>query len=243
MATKYGPTIVTDGLVLCLDAGNSQSYPGSGTTWTDLSVSGINMDMSSTPSFSTNDGGYFHFDGVDDYFYVPSSDVNNGITSPLVSIAGTWSFWVNYDSITNYHGLMMMYDSGGGYTDYLRIISNGGLIKAWMENDDTGIWPSEVSTASSGSTQVVTGSWKNIVLRQNGTNIQFYVNASTSGSAVSDSSWTSEAVSTPFVYIGLSTWSAKWIDAKIAMVSAYNRGLTDTEILQNYNANKGRFGL
>ena len=57
MATKYGPTIVTDGLVLCLDAANSQSYPGSGTTWTDLSGNSNDANVGSSVTYNSTYGG------------------------------------------------------------------------------------------------------------------------------------------------------------------------------------------
>jgi hypothetical protein len=62
MATNYNPGIVTSGLVLCLDAGNTKSYPGSGTTWTDLSGNGNTGTLVNSPSYSSS--GYFSFDGT-----------------------------------------------------------------------------------------------------------------------------------------------------------------------------------
>ena len=63
---SYSPHIVTDGLVLCLDAANPRSYPGSGTTWYDLSGNGYNCELANT-TFNTNHGGSIDFDGTDSY--------------------------------------------------------------------------------------------------------------------------------------------------------------------------------
>src|SRR5210317_1273968 len=65
MGVYGGPDIITEGLVLALDAGSKRSYSGSGNTWTDLSGNGNNGTLVNTPTFSSNSGGKFSFDGVD----------------------------------------------------------------------------------------------------------------------------------------------------------------------------------
>jgi hypothetical protein len=67
MGIGYNPKIVTNGLVLCLDAGNSKSYPGTGTTWTDLSGNGNNGTLTDGPTYSSSNGGSIVFDGTNDY--------------------------------------------------------------------------------------------------------------------------------------------------------------------------------
>ena len=62
-----GKPIVTDGLVLCLDAANPKSYPGSGTTWTDLSGNGNNGTLVNGVGYNSDNGGSLSFDGVNDY--------------------------------------------------------------------------------------------------------------------------------------------------------------------------------
>ena len=68
MSGVTGPNMVTDGLTFALDAGNVQSYPGSGTTWYDI-VGSINGTSAGSPVYSSADGGHFVMDGTDDYFY------------------------------------------------------------------------------------------------------------------------------------------------------------------------------
>ena len=67
MAFNNGPRIVTNGLVLCLDASDRNSYPGSGTTWYDVSNNGNHATLTNGPTFSTSNGGIFTFDGSNDY--------------------------------------------------------------------------------------------------------------------------------------------------------------------------------
>ena len=67
MAINAGPKIVEDGLVFCVDAANKRSYPGAGTTWTDLTANKNNMTLYNSPTFTTENGGAVVFDGTDDY--------------------------------------------------------------------------------------------------------------------------------------------------------------------------------
>ena len=74
MSTKYSPKIVTDGLVLCLDAANSKSYPGSGTSWNDLSRNNNTGTLTNGPTYTSSFGGSSVFDGTNDYVSKSSWD-------------------------------------------------------------------------------------------------------------------------------------------------------------------------
>ena len=80
MAFSFSPRIVTDGLVLYLDAANQRSYPGSGTTWSDISRGGNNGTLVNGPTFDPGNGGSIVFDGVDDYVSIP--DINFTTATP-----------------------------------------------------------------------------------------------------------------------------------------------------------------
>ena len=92
MGRAHSPRIVTDNLVLALDAGNTKSYPGSGTTWTDT-VGGNNGTLTNGPTYSSDDGGSIVFDGSNDY-------AQSGTSSDLIigTQDYTMSLWVKYDS-------------------------------------------------------------------------------------------------------------------------------------------------
>ena len=83
MATRYSPSIVTSGLVLCLDAANPRSYSGTGTTWTDLSGNGNNGTLVNSPTFSQ---GVFTFDGATNYINVSGVNFATG-TSTIMGVA------------------------------------------------------------------------------------------------------------------------------------------------------------
>ena len=86
MSLNHSPKIVTDGLVLCLDAASRKSYPGSGTTWFDRSGNGNNGTLTNGPTFSSDNGGSIVFDGTNDY-------VNCGTT---LGNFGTSNFTINF---------------------------------------------------------------------------------------------------------------------------------------------------
>ena len=67
MAFNFSPKIVTNGLVLALDAANTKSYPGSGTVWSDLTPNGNNGALTNGPTFNSANGGSIVFDGTNDY--------------------------------------------------------------------------------------------------------------------------------------------------------------------------------
>ena len=92
MALQHSPSIVTSGLVLCVDAANPRSYPGSGTTWYDASGNGNTGTLSNGPVYTSGINGYFTFDGVDDLATFPST------TSTNISTTITASVWVYYIS-------------------------------------------------------------------------------------------------------------------------------------------------
>ena len=95
MAVGYNPRIVTDGLVLALDAANTKSYGGSGTTWTDLSSSGNNGTISGA-TYNSGNGGYFDFNGIND-----SVETSSDMFNPNANF--TFSSWVNADTTTGTH--------------------------------------------------------------------------------------------------------------------------------------------
>ena len=90
MSAFGGPNTITDGLVLNLDAGNSKSYPGSGTTWFDKSGFGNNGTLINGPTFNTGNGGSIVFDGVDDYAVIPDTNILS-FTNAKMSV----SAWVS----------------------------------------------------------------------------------------------------------------------------------------------------
>jgi len=128
MGVSYNPKIVKDGLVLYLDAGNTKSYPGSGTTWTDLSGNGNNGTLNG-PSYNSNLLGTFVLDGVDDYATLPTITLTNFTIQIWCKITGS-----NLNMITNF--------SSNLFYEYLRFdgdTDSGRILLAYRENEQI-VW-------------------------------------------------------------------------------------------------------
>jgi hypothetical protein len=218
MATLYSPRIVTDGLVVCLDAGNRKSYPGSGTTWFDLSGNGSNGTLTNGPTFDSANGGSISFDGVNDDVVGSTIDVTGQITV---------SAWINHNSITS------------GYKRYLMLSDETAVIR-----QDTTAGQLQFYIRTSGtlrflqvSNQLVANTWYYIVGTWNGTNMRFYRNAiqiasSNPGGTMASAQRTYRVSA-----------DSESMNGRIALASVYNRGLTAAEVLQNFNATRSRFGV
>jgi hypothetical protein len=102
MSIGYGPRVVTDGLVLALDAADTNSYPGSGTTWNDLSGNGNTGTLTNGPTYSSDNGGSIVFDGTNDY--VP---LVNNLGDPQQFTIEFWAYptELNIDANNNYRRL------------------------------------------------------------------------------------------------------------------------------------------
>lgn len=207
MAFHRGPKIITDGMILYLDAANPKSYPGIGTTWYDLSRSGNNgtlVDKGTFPQFNT--GGYFEL---------------NASQITISSIVYT----------TNFSFSMWIMKKGNGPNGYSTLISRDSNIGFWLYSDRITYYFSGDHFSTG---YIYTNIWYNITFVGNGLTGTFYINGVTSGVINSTNS--------TFNTIGWDATSEYFI-GKLALVNVYNRSLSDSEVLQNYNATKTRFIL
>jgi len=227
----YGPRIVSNGLVLCLDAANKRSYPGTGTTWTDLSGNGNNGTLTNGPTFSNVNGGSILFDGIDDY-------VAGGNLGSFYS-QGTISYWMYSTAVEDYRNPFTTNYNGGNvgirFEQYTSASPYGGFNV--IIGNDAGTF---TNFSYSPSAILTVNSWYNVVLVWNTvTNIATgYLN----GVLKFNSSHTYWATTLPAIAIGNGFSSARYFKGNISSVGIYNRALSATEVLQNYNATKTRFG-
>ena len=108
MAYFTGPNIVTDNLIFAVDAGSTRSYPSSGTTWKNLGSSGSDVALTNGPTFNAANGGYFEFDGTDDYAY--SNSTSFDITGNV-----TINSWIRHDGTGNVVGNYISNSANSGY--------------------------------------------------------------------------------------------------------------------------------
>lgn len=234
MSFSYSPRIVTDGLVLYLDAANPKSYVSGSTTWNDISRSGNNGTLTNGPTFSSANGGSIVFDGVDDlattlgvgitdysqpfsmgvWFYIdPAATWDNGFRSNIYSIAGFFA---------GQYGLF----KNAGDTFGMQLRDADSTIYATVAGNSKGIWYYLIST------------WDGFILK-------LYRN----GELVSTNSagGITGAPDTSNLYIGgaraFGGAEGNYYQGNIAKCEYYNKQLTDSEVLQNYNATKTRFNL
>jgi hypothetical protein len=225
MAFANGGSIVTSGLVLALDAGDRNSYPGSGTTWRDLSGVSSNGTLTNGPTFNSANGGSIVFDGVDDY-------VTCG--NPLTF---TDSFTISYFFRTTTTGIkliMGMYN-GSGADWWIGLNASNKLNFSFGS-------PTKVDIAT--STTVNDGVWRQgtCVYNKSLNSVFVYLNGTLENSSASVPTTVTQAGGV----LALGTFGSSlgfYLSGNIANTQIYNRAFTATEVLQNYNAQKSRFNL
>jgi hypothetical protein len=231
MGIFYNPRTITDGLVLCLDAANTKSYPGSGTTWTDLSGRGNNFTLYGSPSLSA-DGKSLSFNGVDQYANIGSSELNLAPVITTTSSTRTIEVWAKVNANIS-AGLV-----GGLFGD--QYSSTGALVvnefrRLMWRWDDSGIPTQKV---------VQLGEWFQIVvLLQNSYQIEYYVNGqldtaqftSPDTSATICTGWSIARQNRNF------SGDFRHLNSNVSVARQYNSVLTAQEIQQNINATKSRF--
>jgi len=221
MSGKTGPDIIESGLVLCLDAANKNSYRGTGTTWTDLSGNGNNGTLTNGPTFSAGNQGSIVFDGVDDYVEVSNASSLNASTQTI-------SVWYNATTVPGRAAtIVAKHDAIGSYNGYHMYTGNGVEIKVGT------------TTYYTGPGTGIAGVWYYLTLAYtSNSSLTCYVNGISSGTTALGNL----SISSNPLRIGRSQdsfWSV--FTGRISQVSVYNRELSATEVLQNYNATKSRF--
>lgn len=236
MSVYAGPNAVDDGLVLHLDASNLKSYPGTGTTWNDLSDNKNNGTLINGPAYNIDNGGNITFDGINDYV---TATITNFFTSYSQQI--TIESWINVPSSATwnnaYEGVIVGRGNYGGSHGLFRSLTNN-QIKAWFRQ----------SGATYGAVQAVgsisRNTWNQCVAVWTGSSAKLYINQSLI--QTSSGSLNLPTSDQAFVVGGNNTAGgadAIFFTGKISNVKIYNRALSDSEIKQNFDALRGRFGL
>ena len=234
MATKYSPKIVTNGLVLSLDAANNKSYPGSGTTWTDLSGNDNNGTLTNGPTFSSANQGSIVFDGTNDYV----GFTYNSVFNPSTSL--TFSIWVKLTiSDANIRNPIELSASADELYFILWRADLSPKRWGWGIKQSNNITIETTTSATNWSIDT----WYNLTVVANATSgqVPFYYNGILDSSIAYNGTLKQNASAT--LSLGSDPGaSRRYWQGNIANALIYNRALSATEILQNYNATKSRFG-
>lgn len=231
---KFGPKIVTDGLVLALDAANPNSYPGSGTAWNDLTPNKNNGTLTNGPTFDSANGGSIVFDGVND----------NVVTTNNIGISSnnnrSIDIWFQVSNATSRHVLC----SWGGFgvnilcnleVNQIMGTSTNYPYFAGFNNDAYVVQTIPINT------------WTNLTLTYNGglinssNGINFYINGISKSILFPQGNSALNTTNTQ-LYLGYEgADSRNPMNGRISHIKIYNRALSPSEVLQNYNALKDRF--
>lgn len=229
----YGPRTVTNGLVLALDAADKNSYVGSGTSWKDLSGYGSNGTLTNGPTFSNTNGGAIVFDGINDYVSVPSVSSLKNTTN--LSLEG----WVLIGSAMNYYGGIIGKGISDTQEEYCLLVHSVNS-KIYMDVGNSG-GPYTDATYS-----VSLNTWYHIIGTHEriagSSTLKIYVNGSLlSSTTINPTNTVNDNATNVSVGSRYDGGTSVW-NGKIAVAKVYTRTLTATEVLQNYNATKTRFG-
>jgi len=230
MGFYRGPNIVTDGLVFALDAGSERSYPGSGTAWNDLSSNKSVYTLNNGPSFDSGNGGTFDFDGVDQHANSGSAPITAGSTAYSMeavfktnttsAIQVVWEQGTTVQTTGTRASMLLLNNGTGGFNgqsaDFHAINYSANIWYHWLITMDTSLSTNKCKIYVNGTLSA-----------QGNPNNQATLNIGADGSRVGNK---------------LSN-STENFDGNIALTRAYNRVLTAAEVLQNFNAQKSRFGL
>ena len=237
MSIFAGPNIVKDNLAMYLDAGNSDSYPGSGSTWYDLSGNGLDATLTVAPTYDSN--GYFSFDGVDDYM-----TANSGLQTSIQNASEYTAFaWAYVTKITHVSNII-----GWGNAN-----ASGGVVRTWGFYSYSGT----IRNMYYPFTNNVYGNVATL-----GNRWVLFVSRLTATEATTDTYGGYEVHNGPSLIPAAATWKniptvypikmgkISYSDSTTYMttmllgsIMCYDRYLSNDEVKQTYAATRGRYGL
>ena len=224
MAASSGPDIVDSGLVLALDAADRNSYPGSGTTWTDLSTNGNTGTLVNGTGYSASNGGALTFDGSDDY-------VGFGVINFTSGTSITIEVWVKPNSSQkSYTNILDYGHSFGGFTIQQNVNGLNEYYFAYYNGASFDVTPTITLNSNS---------FTHLVFVKSGTSTIGYVNSVNTVSLTGSVNFTGSGIT-----FNLGKWhGGREFNGNIASTKIYNRALSAAEVSQNFNATRSRFGI
>jgi hypothetical protein len=237
MATFYNPNSVVDGLVFAIDAANIKSYSGTGFTVNGL-VGGIGGTLVNGTGFTSSNYGSFIFDGTNDYIEVPDSNLLAFGTNPFTIDFWLYSTYVYPGSGIIYRTILSNYlDYQGVYATYfyLGLYNNGSTLNNFISflNSSSG------NLMGSLGANINSNEWTNVTFTRNGNNLVCYKNGVSVSTVVSTNNFSG----TRNARVGGGVISVNTFQGSFPSFKIYNRVLSAQEILQNFNAMRGRYGI
>ena len=221
--------IVTSGLVMHLDAGNAASYPGTGTTWTDLTANGNTLTATNSPTW--NSGGWFAT-GATGYFTRAT-----GIAMPQGNDSYTLQAWVRMSSWTATGGIISV--GGSGTTNRSNALRTGTLVGGGGVGRFSHYWWTNDLEADNNNASLALNTWFMITANFDGTTRRILANTT---QVANDTPGSGHNVTSSTINVGTSA-VLEHLQGDIAIARVYNRALSASEVTQNFDANRARFGL
>lgn len=241
MAGNVAPNIVTDGLRLCIDGANIYSYPGVGSTWSDLTTNRNNFSLVNGPTYDSSNGGSILFDGVNDYANITYNSTLSVASSHTIE---TWFYSTGKGTGAIFDGSGILIRAG-----QIQDMSYGMNYVYDFQALSYGWWTSPTGFRFILSNTGITApnKWNQAIVTRDGSTVKFYANG------VLDKTYTGETITTNSSWgtylggsltLGLCTGNSSInYKGRIAITRLYSKPLSDLEVLQNFNAHKGRFNL
>lgn len=228
--TLYFGGLSPNGITYYLDAARNNSYPGVGTTWRDISTSNKTATLVNSPLFTNNNGGgSIVFDGTDDY-------VNLGTFIGLSSTDRTFNFWVRWTALPFINfGRVVSFPIDDGTSDnpaFLCGLNGGGGIQYGIGGS-----PYDGFSVYNGYTL---NNWINVCCTVSGKTTSGYFNSVFHSSATYTGSLPSNFIGVIGRY---NNFYSQYMSGQVSFLQIYNRVLTQSEITQNFNAFRGRYGI
>jgi hypothetical protein len=236
MGISAGPSGVSDGLVFQLDAANLRSYSGSGNTANGL-ISGIGGTLVNGTGFSSTNNGSFFFDGTNDYIEVSNSNLLTFGTNPFTIDFWLYSTYVHSGGAL-YRTILSSYDNYNGiYQTYffLGLFNNGSTLNNFVS----------FLNSQSGNLMLPLGAninvneWTNVTFTRLDNNLVCFKNGVSVSTAVSTNNFSG----TRNARIGGGVEQVNTFQGSISLMKIYNRALSATEVMQNFNAMRERYNI
>lgn len=233
MSIGYNPYIVTSNLIMCLDAGNPRSYNGSGTAWFDISGRNNNGTLTNGPTYTSGTSGYFTFDGVNDF-------VNLGAPSGYLTNTGTLMFWI-YPNATSSLTIFMQYSDD---LNRMSLTHSNSTITAFSGYSTT------ILDFASAANSVPISTWTHVAYTYSFSTNAFaiYINGSLSNSVTDTDVPDIGAIGEITLGCGKdfdnpSPFYFNFYNGRLSNFVSYSAVLSATEIAQNFNAMRRRYGI
>lgn len=221
MSLHYSTNVTSNGLILFLDAGDTRSYPGSGTVWTDRSGQGNIANLANGVGFDSTNKGSLIFDGV--------NDLATMSRVPVVAASGllSYSIWFKTSDTTKTQQALCI-------TNWSNMLQyNGGVSFTWWSNINVGALTFNVPA-------IVQNQWYNITVSQNNSLLSVYLN----GVSVYSATGVTNILNSNDIRNHIGGFGAsRFFKGNIAQVLIYGRNLTATEAYQNFELQRTRFGV